>query len=394
MRVRKPDARGAVLCLLAGVLSVALVGPADAQTDHDPTSDEPTTEEIDAKRAEARAIEADIEEVGRQASIVIEEYHQAALALEEADAALLSAQEQAAAARRALEEARAGAHDRIVAMYQGRTVPDPLALFEVDDLNEVGVRLHYTAAVAAHDAALVDELTLRRADVEERLDAVASARTEVASRAGSVRAERDTVEQALAARQAALGRAQGELADLVAQEQARRLAEDERRARAELEERQARQSRPAPQAPVRSPTGSGEPSDGGPGTPDDPPVSAAPPPHPNAMIAVEEAKAQVGKPYEWGGGGPDSFDCSGLTSWAWGRAGVSLPHSSRAQYASLPKVTIAELVPGDLLFYGNPIHHVGLYIGDGRMVNAPYTGTAVRVDSIWRSDFAGAARPR
>ena len=112
-----------------------------------------------------------------------------------------------------------------------------------------------------------------------------------------------------------------------------------------------------------------------------------------AGIAVQAALSQVGKPYQWGAAGPDSYDCSGLTMWAWGQAGVSLPHNSAAQYASTPSVPRGEWQPGDLLFYGSPIHHVALYIGGGRVVEAPYTGSQVRVASAARSDYVGAGRP-
>ena len=91
--------------------------------------------------------------------------------------------------------------------------------------------------------------------------------------------------------------------------------------------------------------------------------------------------------------GPDSFDCSGLTMYAWAAAGVSLSHNAAAQYESLPHVPMASLEPGDLVFYGSPIHHVGMYVGNGTMVEAPYTGVDVRYHSIYRPDFAGAARP-
>jgi cell wall-associated NlpC family hydrolase len=79
--------------------------------------------------------------------------------------------------------------------------------------------------------------------------------------------------------------------------------------------------------------------------------------------------------------------------YAWAAAGVQLPHSSAAQYASLPHVPMDALAPGDLVFYGSPIHHVGMFIGGGRMVHAPQTGDNVKVSDIYRDDFAGAARP-
>ena len=119
---------------------------------------------------------------------------------------------------------------------------------------------------------------------------------------------------------------------------------------------------------------------------------------PVARAAVRWALAQLGDPYRWGATGPDMFDCSGLTSSAFRAAGVSIPRVSRAQWGAGPHVAVANLLPGDLLFYAdNPrdpatIHHVGMYIGNGLMVHAPHTGDVVRVASIWRESYAGATR--
>jgi cell wall-associated NlpC family hydrolase len=119
---------------------------------------------------------------------------------------------------------------------------------------------------------------------------------------------------------------------------------------------------------------------------------------PVARAAVRWALAQLGDPYRWGATGPDTFDCSGLTSSAYRAAGVSIPRVSRAQWGAGPHVQLANLLPGDLVFYAdNPadpstIHHVGMYIGNGLMVHAPHTGDVVRVASIWRESYAGATR--
>jgi cell wall-associated NlpC family hydrolase len=119
----------------------------------------------------------------------------------------------------------------------------------------------------------------------------------------------------------------------------------------------------------------------------------APAPDGSAQTAVDAALSQVGKPYVWAAAGPDSYDCSGLTMWAWAQAGVSLPHNSGAQYAATPRVSQSDWAPGDLLFFGSPIHHVAMYIGGGQMVEAPYSGSHVRVVSAYRSDYVGAGRP-
>ncbi|MCU1586702.1 MAG: hypothetical protein JWN31_195, partial [Frankiales bacterium] len=112
-----------------------------------------------------------------------------------------------------------------------------------------------------------------------------------------------------------------------------------------------------------------------------------------AAVAVQEAYNKLGSPYSWGAAGPNSFDCSGLTMWSWGKAGVSLPHSSQAQYSSGQHVSRANLQPGDLVFFGSPIHHVGIYIGGGRMISAPHSGDVVKIQDAFRSDYAGAVRP-
>jgi len=137
--------------------------------------------------------------------------------------------------------------------------------------------------------------------------------------------------------------------------------------------------------------------------PPDPPAASLPgpppaggyqgPPSGRASVAVAWAYKQLGKPYVWAAAGPNAFDCSGLTMYVWGKAGVYLPHSSQAQFSSGPHVSISDLQPGDLTFYGNPIHHVAIYVGGGKMIVAPHTGDVVKVQSAIRGDFVGAVRP-
>jgi cell wall-associated NlpC family hydrolase len=112
--------------------------------------------------------------------------------------------------------------------------------------------------------------------------------------------------------------------------------------------------------------------------------------------AVAAAESQIGVPYVWGGESPGrGFDCSGLVAWAWGQAGVSLPHYSGAQMADSAPVPVSDLEPGDLLFYGpGGSNHVAMYVGSGEMIEAPYTGATVWITSLRLGDgFAGAGRP-
>jgi cell wall-associated NlpC family hydrolase len=132
-------------------------------------------------------------------------------------------------------------------------------------------------------------------------------------------------------------------------------------------------------------------------TPGGPPVAApaAPVVAPNAVAqrAVDTALAQQGKPYAWGGSGPNSFDCSGLTSFAYKAAGIKLPRTSKAQAAVGTPVARNALKPGDLVFFYSPVSHVGIYIGGGKMVHAPTSGSVVKTVSVdAMGHFAGARR--
>jgi cell wall-associated NlpC family hydrolase len=108
--------------------------------------------------------------------------------------------------------------------------------------------------------------------------------------------------------------------------------------------------------------------------------------------AVSFAYAQLGKPYGWGAAGPDSYDCSGLTMRAWEAAGVSLPHNAASQYSQVRHVSRDALAPGDLVF-ANSLGHVGIFIGDDTMIDAPHSGADVRKISISSFSIVGYGRP-
>ncbi|MBO0827321.1 MAG: C40 family peptidase [Streptosporangiales bacterium] len=178
------------------------------------------------------------------------------------------------------------------------------------------------------------------------------------------------------AKQLAQQRAQAAAAARAAQQAKERARQRASRAAARATSSPSKSSAPsAPSAPANPPSGSG-----------------------NVSAVIAYAQAQIGKPYEWGADGPDSFDCSGLTMMAWKQAGVSLPHSSQLQYSEGgPHVSKSQLRPGDLVFFYQPISHVALYVGNGRMITAPQTGENVKYadlgSSYYQSNYTGAVRP-
>ena len=221
------------------------------------------------------------------------------------------------------------------------------------------------------NALTVQLASLRKTSVDlekQRQDGLAAAAVARAAAAEAARQARLAEERAKAARTAAARKAAQEAAARAAAEAARQKAAAEAAEKA-AEEASQQQNQPKPK-------------------PDNPP----PPPSTNGGVSavISYARAQIGKPYQWGGAGPNSFDCSGLTMRAWQRAGVSLSHYTGAQWGETSRVAISDLRPGDLVFFGSSgptSHHVGLYIGGGQMIEAPYTGANVRYASIYRSDL-------
>jgi cell wall-associated NlpC family hydrolase len=109
---------------------------------------------------------------------------------------------------------------------------------------------------------------------------------------------------------------------------------------------------------------------------------------------VSIAMRYLGVPYRWGAEGPDAFDCSGFTRFVYRQVGIELPRVSRAQISSGTRVSRAELRPGDLVFFGTPIHHVGIYVGGGEMIHSPRTGDVVKISLLSTFDcYVGATRP-
>lgn len=124
------------------------------------------------------------------------------------------------------------------------------------------------------------------------------------------------------------------------------------------------------------------------------PVSSAPSPSGRVGVVISAGQGQLGVPYRYATSNPgESFDCSGLTHYAWAQAGVSLPRNSRAQASMLPSVPAAEAQPGDLLFYYSPISHVGIYLGGGSILHAPATGDVVKISSVSWNKVTYVGRP-
>lgn len=352
-------------------------------------------DEVADKKAEAARIAAQVEAEGEKVSVLAERLNEARLRADKAAANVAATEAALAHTDKLVAERRETLKTYVVQSYiKGGGMSElQMLMGGSTGASELAVRSGYVKAVTANQRTALRELADAREQAEAKRRQFKADQKDAKLALAAVDADRRAAESAARDAQATLDRVQGELAALVQAEEQRRADEAAGRAQAELAARQAREttrSRPAA-APSPAPSPAPAPSGGStPRTGTDP--GPAPAPNSGAEAAVAEAKRQIGKPYEYGADGPDSFDCSGLTQWAWRAGGVSLSHSSKAQYGETARVSVEDIQVGDLIFYGNPIHHVGIYVGNGTMVEASQTGTPVRYASIYRRDLTGVGR--
>lgn len=291
-----------------------------------------------------KSVQARVDKLYQEAEQATEDYHEARLrltALEEELAGLEADEERQ---REELAVVRDQLRDSMLQQFEGSQLSAVGQVVVSDDPQAVLGRLSTMSAFDNVQSALHQDYATQVRAVSLRREAAEKRAAQLAETEASIAADKKKVEAKLA--------------------EAEELLEE-----LKAEERRAILSR----GEVRVPT--------------DVPASG------RAGAAIAYAMDQIGDAYVWGAAGPSSFDCSGLTMRAWGAAGVSLPHSSRAQYGSGPHVAASDLRPGDLVFYYSPISHVGIYLGNGMIVHAARPGEGVKISPLYSMPYTGAVRP-
>jgi cell wall-associated NlpC family hydrolase len=339
---------------------------------------------IDDKRAEAAAIQDQIDANGQRISALAEEFNGAQLRLDEAERAIADAQARIEAARAEVARIQHLIELRAASVYRRAVRGESLDGMDYDDARDLLTRRHYASKQASHDDTLLVQLEKAQRVLAAQKTEAEAAREAATAEQQRIEATRSDLEAANAEQQRILEQVNGELEALV-QEEARQR---------ELAEA-ARAATRYGGGGNSGGGGSGGSGSGGSGSGDGNPASFPDLPAPGqaAAIAIDFARAQLGKPYVYAATGPDAYDCSGLTMTAYAAAGISLPHYSGAQYSKLPKVSLDAMLPGDLVFWGaGGGSHVGIYIGDGLMIHAPHTGDVVKIAAVYGTPV-GAARP-
>jgi cell wall-associated NlpC family hydrolase len=324
-------------------------------------------------------VQAQVDRLGSEMSILDEQYNQATIRLVKVESQVRDATASVARTQADRASLQKAASAQAAAIYKAGAPQILVALLSSTSLKDFNQRMVTVSQVNAWQSAIMTSLQIASERAKEAQSDLNGELAVAKSINDKLAGQRKDLQNKLSQERHLLSKIS---------EANRQAAEREAAARAQAAQAAAASRVQVAQAPARpQATQNAAASGGAPPTPKEVPSSGG------ATTAVQVALAQVGKPYVWAGAGPDVFDCSGLTLYAWRAAGVSLSHSAADQYASLPHVSSDQLQPGDLVFFGSPIHHEGMYLGGGMMVNAPQTGENVRVVPIDRSDFVGASRP-
>jgi cell wall-associated NlpC family hydrolase len=381
--------RWAVVAIVALVVTATLPGVVAAEP----------AQSVGDLTARAKQVSDRLESLEVRSSQLDEQYNTTQLEIEQLQRQLAENTAEVEAARAALTDHRSTARRYAIDAYVSGGAVDEF-LTPGDDNANLSRKRTYLSAVSGDRQQVIDDVSAAEGDLSDREAGLRAKAADIEAQRVALESSRGDLEATIDEQQALRASLEGQLAQAVTAERERREAEDASRARADAAAAQAAAERQAAartattlraEAAARvAPTtteaeDSDEPRDGDRDIPES--TVAFPDPGnvpPGAAGAIAAARTQLGVPYRWGGASPGKgFDCSGLVMWAYGQVGRGLPHSSRALFSMSRRISAGQLQPGDLVFGGSPVHHVGMYVGDGMMIHAPHSGEVVKIASMY-----------
>jgi cell wall-associated NlpC family hydrolase/outer membrane murein-binding lipoprotein Lpp len=376
-----------IFALVVVVAAGVIVGGDERAADAAPHRETPA-HKIVRLRTKAKRVQAAIERMNARVERLVEDYNQVREALGRTRSEQARTERRIEDARRRLEAARRQLGRRLWIVYTGGAPTALGQLLGAESVHQALTTATYQERVVGADRAAIDRVERLERELADLAAELAAQRRRQERLQARLVTQRERIEARLDAQRHYLSRLTKEVRRAIVEERRR---QEELRRRALLRRLAAERAAQRRAARARAAAAARGISWGG--------AAAARSPTGAARQAVAFAMAQLGKPYVWGAAGPSAYDCSGLTLAAYRSAGIYLPRVSRAQWYAGPHVSLGELAPGDLVFFAydvrapSTIHHVGVYIGGGAMVEAPYTGARVRTASIGRRDYIGAVRP-
>lgn len=330
-----------------------------------------SADQISNLRAQAAAIASRIDALGAQEDALSERYDQAQMQVQTLQSKVAEARQQVDAAQASAAKARnVLEQDAIQAYINGGQSPLQSGSSLIQGANKSLLRAEYADTLATDQTDAIDQYKLATVQEQTAEESYKQQETAAESQLQQVQADETAVANVSSQLQSTERQMNGQIATLVAQQEAAAAA-----AAAAAEQARLAAAQQAAALAAANSSSFGPP----------PPVGSG------ASGAVQAAESRLGDWYQWGASGPDTFDCSGLTMWAYAQVGVSLPHFSGAQYSDTTHIPMSDLQPGDLVFFSNPDEHVAMYVGNGEIIEAPHTGAQVHIVPMY-SSFTLASR--
>jgi cell wall-associated NlpC family hydrolase len=351
----------ALVIAFAALLFAATAVPASGDT-------------VASKRAEAQSVLNQIQQLDSSLERAVEAYDLANVKLARIKHDLTQNTSSLKVAKRSLKNSQRELSSRLVDLYTSQNQDSTLVvLLGSSSLDDLLNNMDAVDRVSQQDSIVLRQVITLRREVQQRQRELKRAHTEQVQVVAQRAAAKASIQSQLGQRQALLSSIKSEIVKLQAEEAAR-AAELQRQAEARLQQ-QSSSNTISQTVSISAP-----------------PTGAPPPSHTGGVVGI--AMRYLGVPYVWGGASPSGFDCSGFVMYVYSQVGISLPHSSYAQYGYGSPVTRSQLEPGDLVFFDG-LGHVGIYVGGGSFIHAPHTGDVVKISSLsgwYSSTFVGGRR--
>ena len=390
--------------LAAATLTSSAVGLLAAPP---PAGADPTSAALHAAQARATAIEAQVQSDGQRLEVLSQAVDGGRQRVDQLNLAVAIKTVEVGQEQAKVAAVRGKLHRAALQAYMdGSNASADANPLLAGSAQAAVLNREYTSVATSNLTAVLDQLRGARRTLRREQQQLDSSRQQAHAALATLSRDEQAAAATQQAQQTALSQVQGQVATLIHQQQVEQQiaqamifqaeqAAAARQAAAQLAAQQAAARRAAASAAQRG-APAGAPAPAPLVTPVT--VAVAPPPVAQGAIgAVAAAESQIGVPYVWGGEMPGrGFDCSGLTQWAWRQAGVALPRTAQGQYDAIPHVPMSALQPGDLIFWNDgtsSVQHVAMYVGNGEVVQAPYTGASVGYSTIWTNGLVGAGRP-
>ena len=354
-----------------------------------------SADQISDAKAQASALTSKIAAEQQQIDSLTSQYDTATYKVTQLNSQI--AQSQAQLAKDQAEVAKDQGHlkSQAVADYMSNGTSSQISEMFTGDNNAAGIHKVYSAIATGNVTNTVDSLHTAQNQLHAQESALQQQQSQATAAANAASSAKSQATQLAASDASALNGVNANIKTLVAQQQAAAAAATLATAQAKIASAQAAQAAAQTAAQASSQPGPSN-GNGGSGSGGSGIISLSPPPPTSggAAGAVQAAQGQIGVPYVWGGASPSGFDCSGLILWAYAQVGISLPHYSGAQWDATTHIALADIQPGDLVFYGpGGSEHESMYIGGGMMVEATHTGSFVMDNPLRTGDgFSGVGR--